>query len=155
MPRISLAAAFLAVAAGLVIGPSALAQTPGKTGSDGAEFNPARNVISVAVSDRHGAPATGSCLVWASAEGLGVGPNELNGYHGVNMIINVAPLPNEDQRGTTFENGIKALMAQYPTTPAWLLNTIEKNRAAIEAACRLDHPQPFVVYTITEKDKRN
>ena|SRR5579871_1062289 len=151
MSRMTIAATFLAV---LAIGPSALAQNQSK-GSASTELSYARNVISVSVNGRHGNPATGNCLVWANAEGLGVGPNELGGYHGVNMNINVAPLPNENPNGTSFELGIKGLMAQYPTTPAWLLNTIQKNRAAIEAACRVDHSNPVVIYSITEKDKNN
>lgn len=155
MPRMVIGATLVAAFMGLAIGQSAHAQNPSKTGSAASEFGLARDVISVAVAGRHGSPATGNCLVWASAEGLGVGPNELGGYHGVNMNINLAPLPNENPKGTSFELGIKSLAAEYPTTPAWLLNTIQKNHTAIEAACRVDRLEPFVVYSITEKDKRN
>ena len=112
-----------------------------------------RNLISVATPGRHAPSAkTADCLVWANAEGLGVGPAQLGGLHGVEMHINVKPLPGE-AGPTSFEAGFARLKAEHPTTPAWLLAAIQKNRAAIETACAEDHPDPMKVYSITAKDR--
>jgi hypothetical protein len=112
-----------------------------------------RNVISVATVSRHGALATANCLVWVNAEGLGVGPAQLDGFHGLSMNINPKPLPTETaQRPTTFETGFADMKARFPTAPAWLLATVQKHHAAIETACEGDHETPFKVYTITAKD---
>jgi hypothetical protein len=112
-----------------------------------------RNVISVATVSRHGAFATANCLVWVDAEGFGVGPAQLAGLHGLSMNINPKPLASEAaQRPTSFEDGMADMKTRFPTAPAWLLATVQKNRAAIETACEGDHETPFKVYTITAKD---
>jgi len=114
-----------------------------------------RDLISVITMGRHAAFPTANCLVWANAEDLGVGPKELNGYHGVTMNINLQPLPNElAKQPTPFSAGLAELKARYPTAPAWLVKTVEKNRPVIEAACAQDHETPFKVYTITSRDRQ-
>jgi hypothetical protein len=112
-----------------------------------------KNLISVATVSRHGAFATANCLVWVNAESFGVGPAQLGGFHGLSMNINPKPPPSETvQQPTTFETGLADMKARFPMAPAWLLNTVQKNRAAIEGACAGDHETPFKVYTITGKD---
>jgi hypothetical protein len=112
-----------------------------------------KNLISVATVSRHGAFATANCLVWVNAEGLGVGPAQLGGFHGLSMNINPKPLPGEAvQQPTTFETGLADMKTRFPTAPGWLLNTVQKTRAAIEAGCAGDHEAPFKIYTITSKD---
>lgn len=114
-----------------------------------------RDLISVVTLGRHATFPTANCMVWATAEGLGVGPAQLDGYHGVNMNINLQPLPGEAAtQPTPFSAGIAQIKSHYPTTPAWLLKTVEKNREPIEAACAQDHPTPFKVYAITARDKQ-
>lgn len=110
-----------------------------------------RDLISVATG-LHWSIPTANCIVWANAEGLGVGPAQLGGFHGLSMNINLKPLPQENPHPTTFESGMAELKSSFPTAPAWLLKTLEKNRAAIEAACVQDHPTPFKVYSITRRD---
>jgi hypothetical protein len=113
-----------------------------------------RQVISVVTLSRHASLPTANCLVWANAEDLGVGPAQLDGMHGVSMNINPQPLPSEAVKPTPFAEGLADIKTRFPKAPAWLLATIEKNRTAIEAACAQDHPIPFKVYTITQRDKR-
>ena len=114
-----------------------------------------RDLISVVTLGRHSDFPTANCYVWVNAEGQGVGPAQLDGFHGVNLNINLHPLANESaKQPTTFEMGLAALKAKYPTAPAWLVKTVEKNRPAIEAACSQDHPTPFKVYGITARDKQ-
>jgi hypothetical protein len=111
------------------------------------------DLISVATPGRHAAPApTNDCVVWANAEGLGVGPAELGGLHGVVMHLNEAPLAGES--ATTFAAGLADVKAAYPTAPAWLVGALEKNRTAIQNGCAADHPEPFVVKKLTAADKR-
>lgn len=114
-----------------------------------------RDVVTVVTLGRHSAFPTANCLVWANAEGLGVGPAQLNGFHGVAMNINLKPMPNEAAtHPTPFAAGLAELKSKFPTTPAWLTAVIVKNQAAIEAACDKDHEVPFKVYTITPRDKQ-
>jgi hypothetical protein len=114
-----------------------------------------RDLISVVTLGRHSDFPTANCYVWVNAEGLGVGPAQLDGFHGVSLNINLNPLPNESaKQPTSFAAGIAAMKAKYPTTPAWMIKTVEKNQAAIEAACAQDHPTPFKVYGITGRDKQ-
>jgi hypothetical protein len=113
------------------------------------------DVITVVANGRHVTFLTATCTVWANAEGFGVGPATLGGYHGVVMMINLHPLPTEGpDHPTTFADGLRALKAQFPAAPGWLLNTIEKNRSGIETACAQDHAEPFKIHTITAQDKR-
>ena len=112
-----------------------------------------KNLISVATISRHSHFPSANCLVWANAEDLGVGPAQLGGLHGLTMNINLQPLANEAPvKPTTFEAGFAAMKSEFPTAPAWLLKTIQQNRAAIEKACAQDHETPFTVYTITSRD---
>jgi hypothetical protein len=114
-----------------------------------------RDLISVVTLGRRSDFPTANCYVWVNAEGLGVGPAQLGGFHGVSLNINLHPLPNESaKQPTTFATGMAELKAKYPTTPAWLLKTVEKQQAAIEAACAQDHPTPFKVYGVTARDKQ-
>ena len=114
-----------------------------------------RDLISVATIGRHSAFPTANCIVWANAEGLGVGPAQLDGLHGLTMNLNLKPLANEAAvKPTTFEAAFADMKGRFPTAPAWLVATVEKNRAAIEKACSEDHETPFKVYTITSRDVR-
>ena len=114
-----------------------------------------RDLISVVTLGRHSDFPTANCYVWVNAEGLGVGPAQLDGFHGVSLNINLQPLPNESAKApTTFAMGLAALKSKFPTTPAWLIKTVERRQAAIEAACAQDHPTPFKVYGITARDKQ-
>jgi hypothetical protein len=113
-----------------------------------------RDVITVVTLGRHGPFATANCMVWANAEGLGVGPAELGGLHGVTMNINPQPLASENLKPTLFDAGFAEMKGRFPTAPAWLLSVVEKNKAGIVAACLEDHPIPFKVHTITARDKQ-
>jgi hypothetical protein len=114
-----------------------------------------RDLISVVTPGRHSDFPTANCYVWVNAEGLGVGPAQLNGFHGVSLNINLQPLPNESSKQpTSFATGMAELKAKYPTAPAWMIKTVENNQAAIEAACAQDHPTPFKVYGVTARDKQ-
>ena len=114
-----------------------------------------RDVISVTANGRHGTPASATCGVWANAEGLGVGPDQLNGLHGVGFNINPKPLTGEvDAKPSTTVDGLKFVRAQTPPPPAWLTAAIERNAAKIDAACSEEHTDPFVVAKLTAKDKR-
>jgi hypothetical protein len=113
-----------------------------------------RDVITVVTNGRHGPAPTANCVVWANAEDLGLGPAQLGGLHGVNMNINPHPLPNESGSPTSFASGLAELKSRIPTTPRWLLTTLEKNAARIEAACSQDHPTPFEIHRITRADQR-
>ena len=113
-----------------------------------------RDVITVVTLSRHSAYPSATCMVWANAEGLGVGPAQLGGYHGVTFNINVTPMPEEASKvPTTFAQGIAAMKAQFPTTPAWMVAALEKHRTAIEAACAKDQPTPFKIAPLTKKDQ--
>ncbi len=113
-----------------------------------------RDVITVVTLSRHSAYPSATCMVWENAEGLGVGPAQLGGYHGVTFNINVTPMPTEASKvPTTFAQGIAAMKVQFATTPAWMVSTLEKHRTAIEAACAKDQPTPFKVYPLTKKDQ--
>ena len=113
-----------------------------------------RDVITVVTLSRHSAYPSATCMVWANAEGLGVGPAQLGGFHGLTFNINLTPLPDEAaKQPTTFAQGLAAMKAQYPTAPAWMVSALEKHRPAIEAACAKDQPTPFKVYTLTKKDQ--
>lgn len=118
-----------------------------------ADYN--RDVISVVTLGRHSPFPTASCLVWANAEGLGVGPAQLHGFHGVSLHINLHPLAIEaNQHPTTFADGMAELKGQFPDVPAWIVSTLEKNRGKIEAGCAEDHPEPFVIHRMTRADQK-
>jgi hypothetical protein len=111
-----------------------------------------RNLISVATPGRHAPSAqTGACVVWINAEGLGVGPAQLDGLHGLSLTINVKPLPGEAT--SNLASGIASAKAEHPKAPAWLFTALEKHRAAIEAGCAEDHEDPVKVTSLTAKDK--
>jgi hypothetical protein len=132
---------------------SALIASSGAAAETNAEPGYARDVISVVTLGRHSAFPTATCLVWANAESHGVGPQQLHGFHGLNLQINLHPLPNElGQHPTTFADGMAALKGQFPDAPAWILSALERNRPKIEAACDQDHPQPYVVYKVTRRE---
>ena len=139
---IGLAAAAMAVTA-------ASAAPAKKTGEAIAPYG--RDLISVATPGRHANAPTNDCLVWANAEGLGVGPAQLGGLHGIAMHVNEQPLPGEGV--TSFAAALAGLKTEYPNAPAWLVAAIEKNRAAIQARCAEDHPEPVKVYTLRAADR--
>ncbi|MGZ3375852.1 MAG: hypothetical protein ACXU8S_04580 [Phenylobacterium sp.] len=137
----------LLIGAGLMASGSARAAPPPASDYD-------RDVITVVTLSRHSAFPSATCMVWANAEDLGVGPAQLNGFHGLSFNINLTPLPDEASKvPTTFAQGIAAMKAQYPTAPAWMVSALEKHRAQIEAACAKDQPTPFKVYALTKKDQ--
>jgi len=123
-----------------------------KGGADKAQPEYAQNLISV-VTGQHEAVPTGNCVVWANAEGFGVGRQQLGGYHGVTMNLNVKPMGKDLPTPTTFASGLAEMKFRFPTAPGWLVKTIEKNRPAIEAACAEDHETPFVIHKITAADQ--
>jgi len=113
-----------------------------------------RDLISVATPGRNAVIApTATCTVWVNAEGLGVGPAQLGGMHGIAMQINEHPLPGETP--ASFAAGLASAKAANPQAPTWFVDLLEKNREAIQARCAEDHPTPFKVYTIKPADKRN
>jgi len=121
--------------------------------NDAADYD--RDVITVVTLGRHSSFPTASCLVWANAEGLGVGPAQLHGYHGVSMQINLQPLAAESgQHPTSFAEGMADLKGQFPDVPAWIVATLEKNRGKIEAGCAQDHAEPFTIHKMTRADQR-
>ncbi|MGZ6019689.1 MAG: hypothetical protein ACXWKO_13560 [Phenylobacterium sp.] len=137
----------LLIGAGLMASGSVRAAPPPASDYD-------RDVITVVTLSRHSAFPSATCMVWANAEDLGVGPAQLNGFHGLSFNINLTPLPDEASKvPTTFAQGIAAMKAQYPTAPAWMVSALEKHRAQIEAACAKDQPTPFKVYALTKKDQ--
>lgn len=139
--------AFLA----LVAATSATA-APKKGAQGGADYG--RDLISVATPGRNAVIApTATCTVWINAEGLGVGPTQLGGMHGIAMQINEHPLSGE--LATSFAAGLASAKAANPDAPAWFVDLLERNREAIQARCAEDQPRPLTVYTIKPADKRN
>jgi hypothetical protein len=118
-----------------------------------AEPEYGRDLLSV-VTGQHEPFPTGNCIVWANAEGPGVGPAQLGGYHGVTMNIDLKPMGKDSPQPRTFAAGLAELKARYPGAPPWLVMTIEKNQAAIEAACSGDHETPFTIHKIAAADRR-
>jgi hypothetical protein len=111
-----------------------------------------QNLISAATGQHRTVP-TGNCIVWANAEGLGVGPAQLGGLHGLTMNIDLKPIGKDVPQPVTFAAGLADLKARFPTAPDWLVKTLEKNQAAIEAACVQDHDDPVVIHKITAADR--
>ena len=95
---------------------------------------------------------TATCLVWADAEGLGVGPAELGGLHGVSFTLVANPLPGESPK--SFAQGMADAKTAYPAAPDWLMRTLTAQKGAIETACGEDHPDPVTVHRITRADMR-
>ena len=137
----------------LVAGAAFAADKPGAGRSDG---DYGRNLISVVTTQRHDALQSANCVVWANAEGLGVGPTELGGLHGLAMTINPKPLATEaGVPATTVASALPGLKAQFPKAPPWLFATLEKHAAAADAACLEDHEEPFTIHKITAADRRS
>lgn len=136
-------------AAAGVLAATGASSAPRKSAADDSAM--ARDLISVSAANRHAQFPSASCIVWADAEGLGVGPSQLNGYHGLSMTINTHPLRSESV--TTFAAGIAELKAQSPKAPAWVIRTIEKSQSAIEAECLQEHLSPYKIRAITKRDR--
>ena len=111
-----------------------------------------RDAITAIAPGRHQAFPTATCTVWANAEDLGVGPADLDGYHGISFGVNEHPIAN-DGSGVSFDAGIAAAKKALPKAPAWMFAAIEKNKAAIEAACAKDSENPILIRKLTAKDK--
>lgn len=112
-----------------------------------------RDLISVATPGRDAPQAkSGDCVVWTNAEGLGVGPAELGGMHGLAMHINVAPMAGDTP--VAFAAGLAELKAANPKAPAWMFAAIEAHRSQIEARCAEDHPAPVQIAKLTTRDRR-
>lgn len=123
--------------------------------SSGGEGDYGRDLISVVTTQRHDAVASANCVVWANAEGLGVGPADLGGLHGLAMAINPKPLASETGvEPSTVATALPGLKREYPKAPPWLFAALEKNAAAIEAACVQGHEEPFTIRRLTAADKR-
>ena len=137
------------LAAAGVLAATAASAAPRESASD--DLTMGRDLISVSAANRHAQFPSASCIVWADAEGLGVGPSQLNGYQGLSMTINTHPLPSESV--TTFAAGIAELKARSPKAPAWLIRTIEKSQSAIEAECLQEHLTPYKIRAITKRDR--
>jgi hypothetical protein len=117
-----------------------------------AQGDYAHDAITAIAPNRHGSPPTGSCTVWANAEGLGVGAAQLDGMHGVTVSINPHPAPGESSP-LSFATGLEVAKKEQPKAPAWMFAAIQKSRAAIEAACGKDSATPILVRRLTTKDK--
>jgi len=131
------------------------AAAPAFAGQDPADKLPSgygQNLISVAAGPQEAIP-TGTCIVWANAEGFGVGPAQLGGLHGLVMNLDLKPIGNDAPQPVTFAAGLAEMRSRFPTAPAWLVETIEKNRPAIEAACAEDHETPLTIHRITAADR--
>ena len=112
-------------------------------------------MITAVSNTRNSIPPSANCTIWANAEGLGVGPAQLNGFHGVSFNINLKPLASEaNQRPSTFAEGLADLKASFPTAPAWLTEAIAKNQSKIETACASDQPTPLVIQKLTKADRK-
>ena len=140
------------VATGAVAAPQKARARPAPSAAEADAY--VHDAITVTANGREGVIPTDNCLVWANAEGLGVGPEQLNGFHGLNMNINPKPLPGESGKPTTFADGFALLKGQNPNAPAWLLAALEKNGPAIETACASPHATPMTIVKLTARDKR-
>ena len=113
----------------------------------------ATDVITAVSNTRNAIPPSANCTIWANAEGLGVGPAQLNGFHGVSFNINLKPLASEtNQRPSTFAEGLADLKTSFPTAPAWLVAAITADQAKIEAACAQEQVTPVVIRKLKKAD---
>jgi hypothetical protein len=117
-----------------------------------AQYDYAHDAITAIARGRHASFPSANCVVWANAEELGVGPAQLDGYHGLAMNINLHPLPG-DGGATTFLVGMENLKRGFPTAPQWMISALERNRAAIEAACAKDSDTPILISRLSAKDR--
>lgn len=122
------------------------------TGAAQAQGSYTRDAITAIAPDRHASFPSATCTIWANAEGLGVGPQQLDGLHGVAFAINEHPLPSEGA-GTSFDAGLAWARKEQSKAPAWMFDAIAKHRAAIEAACAKDSETPIVISKLTARDK--
>jgi hypothetical protein len=117
-----------------------------------AQSGYATDAITAIAPSRHATFPTATCTVWANAEGLGVGPAQLNGFHGLSLSINPHPLPT-DGGPITLDTAVGVMKASLPGAPAWMVKAIENHRAAIDAACAKDSETPILIYRLTDKDR--
>ena len=153
MLRASAAALVLVAALSGVAGGAAASKAVAKPDAAPGALDYAHDQITVSTEGRsRPLDPTATCLVWADAEGLNVGPDQLGGLHGVSLTLVVRPLPGEGPK--TFAQGLAEAKAAYPKAPDWLMKTLAAHQAAIETACGDDHPDPFTVHRITRADTR-
>lgn len=107
------------------------------------------NAVTVATPGRDDTPPSTLCVVWADAEGLGVGPAQLNDLHGLSLTLNLAPTG-----GTTLEQALAAAKATYPSVPDWLLVAVRSRAGDIAKACAATHAEPVLVTKLTASDRR-
>ena len=107
------------------------------------------NAVTVATPGRDGTPPSTVCVVWADAEGLGVGPAQLNDLHGLSLTLNLAPTG-----GTTLEQALTAAKATYPNIPDWLFGAVRRRAGDIAKACAATHAEPVLVTRLTPSDRR-
>jgi hypothetical protein len=129
--------------------PLAASAAPAEKTTETIEYG--RDLISVSSANRHAQFPTATCSVWVNAEGLGVGPEQLGGYHGLTMSLNPHPLAGESP--TTFAAGLTEMKEHFPKAPPWMVTAVEKSQAAIEAACAQDHLTPYKIRALTKQDR--
>lgn len=119
---------------------------PAGAAGDRPEF--AVDAITVATPERDAYVPNRLCVVWADAEGLGVGPAQLGGLHGLSLTIDPST-PN----GTTLEQALTAAKTAYPGAPDWFLGTVRGRAAVIAQACGGAHAEPVVIARLTARDR--
>ena len=107
------------------------------------------NAVTVATPGRDDTPPSTVCVVWADAEGLGVGPAQLNDLHGLSLTLNLAPTG-----GTTLEQALVAGKANYPGAPDWLFAAVRGRAGDIAKACAATHAEPMLITKLTASDRR-
>ena len=107
------------------------------------------NAVTVATPGRDDTPPSTLCVVWADAEGLGVGPAQLNDLHGLSLTLNPAPTG-----GTTLEQALAAAKATYQNAPDWLFAAVRSRASDIAKACDVAHAEPVLITKLTASDRR-
>ena len=107
------------------------------------------NAVTVATPGRDDTPPSTLCVVWADAEGLGVGPAQLNDLHGLSLTLNLAPTG-----GTTLEQALASAKATYPKVPDWLLAAVRGRAGGIAKACAATHAEPALIGKLTASERR-
>lgn len=118
------------------------------------DYEYVRDAITVATPGLNDPTPTANCVVWVNADSFGFGKAQLDGYHGITMILNLKPLASEgDVNPTSFDQGVALAKAKYPQTPAWIMKTLTDHKAQIEKACTENHAIPLKVHTFTARDR--
>lgn len=139
------------VLSALIMGSAAHGATSTSDGQKRLDTPPefAVNAVTVATPGRDDTPPSTLCVVWADAEGLGVGPAQLKDLHGLSLTLNLAPAG-----GTTLEQALAAAKAAYPGVPDWLLEAVRGRAGLIAKACAATHIEPVLIAKLTDSDRR-